>query len=183
MLRMGHSILRGLLPVAVLSVLMLSACRQVPVVEIEQRPSDPLKENRINANRIIAQSEETQIDAYVARRGWQMERIAGGSRLMSDRKLSAPCTHINYGDTLELRYSVETIGGETIYNGLCDTVTVGRAQPNRGVDEALLYLAPHSKATVIVPSEQGFGVVGDGDRITSRMILVYKITINNITQQ
>lgn len=159
----------------------LISCRHVPVVEVEQQHSDPLKENLINANRIIAQSEETQIDAYVARHGWTMQRIVGGSRIMVTDGNRIPT--LNYGDTIELRYSVETIGGDPIYSNLCDTVVVGRAKPNRGVDEALLSLAPHSSAIVIVPSEQGFGVVGDGDRITSRMILVYKITTNNITQQ
>lgn len=168
--------------ILILLALSLTACRQVPVVEIEQQPSDPLKENRINANRIIAQSEETQIDAYIARRGWQMQRIPGGSRVMANGR-GAAADPLTFGDTVELRYTVETIGGETIYSALCDTVVVGRAQPNRGVDEALRSLHAGESATVIVPSEQGFGVIGDGDRISSRMILVYKITINNITQQ
>lgn len=169
--------------VLIVLALTVAACRQVPVVEVVQQPTDPLRENRINANRIVAQSEETQIDAHVARRGWEMQRLPGGSRLMSDSPTVPSASRINYGDLLELRYSVEGIGGETIYRDLCDTVEVGRAEPNRGVDEALLYLTPGNKATVIVPSEQGFGVVGDGDRITSRMILVYKITTNKIKQQ
>ncbi len=166
----------------ILLALSLTACRQVPVIDVVDQPSDPLKENRINANRIIAQSEETQIDAYVARRGWQMQRIAGGSRVMADGR-GAAADMLTFGDTVELRYTVEAIGGETIYSALCDTVVVGRAQPNRGVDEALRTLHVGESATVIVPSEQGFGVVGDGDRITSRMILVYKITTKNIIQQ
>lgn len=181
---MQHAPLKTLSLLSLLSLIFVFSCRQVPVVEIDEHPTDPLKENRINANRIIAQSEETQIDAYVTRRNWEMQRIPGGSRLMcNNAQLSSFSSRLNYGDTVQLLYSVETIGGETIYMGLCDTVVVGRAQPNRGVDEALLYLAPGNTATVIVPSEQAFGVIGDGDRITSRMILVYKITINNITQQ
>lgn len=168
----------------VVTVVLLAACRQVPVVEVVDGPSDPLSENRINANRIIAQSEETQINAYVARRGWETQRIGGGSRVrMENGTLKAEHTSLTYGDTVELHYDVETIGGETIYRDQCDTVVVGRAKPCRGVDEALLYMEAGNRATVIVPSEQGFGVIGDGERITSRMILVYKITINNITQQ
>lgn len=183
-MKTGNTIIRSLSLLFVLSVLLLTACRQVPVVEIEDHRSDPLLENRINANRIIAQSEDTQIDAYLSRRNWKMQSLPGGSRLMTGNTHSAiPHSQLTFGDTVELRYSVESIGGEPIYSNLCDTVVIGRAQPNRGVDEALLYLASGDNATVIVPSEQAFGVIGDGDRITSRMILVYKITINNITQQ
>ena len=184
MMKIGNPIIRRLSLLLVLPLLLLTACRQIPVVEIEDHHSDPLLENRINANRIIAQSEETQIDAYLSRRNWKMQTLPGGSRLMTcNTQPATPHSQLTFGDTVELRYNVESIGGEPIYNNLCDTVVIGRAQPNRGVDEALLYLAIGDKATVIVPSEQAFGVIGDGNRITSRMILVYKITINNITQQ
>ena len=49
---------------------LFGACREVPVVETET-PSADLTENLINANRYMAQGEETSIDSYAARRGWQ----------------------------------------------------------------------------------------------------------------
>ena len=168
-----------LLTIVALSTVV--SCRQVPVVEVAQAPSDPLGDNRINANRIIAQSEETQIDAYAARRGWKMQPVAGGARIWMERgELKAEGEELAYGDTLKLEYDVETIGGERIYSGVCDTVVVGRAKPCRGVDEALLYLPQNGKATVVVPSEQGFGVAGDGDKIVSRTVLVYRLEVTLI---
>ena len=182
---------------------LLTSCRQVPVIDVEQSKGDTLKDNMINANRYISQGEEAQIDAYVQRRGWEMQRLLGGARVMvvesgewrvesgewkvESGKWKVESGNIDYEDIVALKYDIEAISGETIYTGVRDTVTVGRLQPTRGLDAALRTLAPGQKAVVILPSEQAYGVVGDGDRIGSRMILVYRIhnikKINNNTSQ
>lgn len=158
----------------VMGAMLACGCRDVPVVEVESNRGDTLKENMINANRYIAQGEEAQIDAYVQRRGWEIKRLAGGARVMVTADKPGAKT-FDYEDVAELKYSIETIGGEIIYSNMCDTVIVGRLQPVRGIDAALRTLRPGVSALVILPSEQGYGVIGDGDRIGSRMILVYRI--------
>lgn len=162
------------LALVVIGALLVCGCKDVPVVEVESQRGDTLKENMINANRYIAQGEEAQIDAYVQRRGWEMKRLTGGARVMVTADKPAERT-FDYEDVAELKYSIETIGGEMIYGDLCDTVVVGRLQPTRGVDAALRTLHTGASAIVILPSEQGYGVVGDGDRIGSRMILIYRL--------
>ncbi len=157
--------------------LLATACRNVPVVEVDAPKGDTLKENLINANRYISQGEEAQIDAYVARRGWHMQRLTGGARVME--LTNAQGRKIDYEDTVVIEYDVEAINGETVYSAVCDTVTVGRLQPTRGLDAALRTLHHGSQAVVILPSEQAYGVVGDGDRISTRMILIYKLKIKN----
>ncbi len=166
-------------------LLLATGCRNVPVVEVEQQKGDTLKENMINANRYISQGEEAQIDAYVQRRGWEMQRLLGGARVMAVNSQNTEL--IDYEDVVAIEYSVESIGGEVIYSHVDDTVTVGRLQPTRGLDAALRTLHQGSQAVVILPSEQAYGVVGDGDRIGSRMILIYKLKdikkINNNTSK
>lgn len=159
------------------SFFLLSACRQVPVIDVEQPKGDTLKENMINANRYISQGEEVQIDAYVQRHGWEMQRLLGGARVMKvdSGVWKVESGSIDYEDIVAIEYDIEAISGETIYTGVRDTVTVGRLQPTRGLDAALRTLAVGQQAVVILPSEQAYGVIGDGDRIGSRMILIYKI--------
>lgn len=161
---------------SLLSLLFVS-CREVPVVEPQQELGDVLKENRINANRLVAKSEENQIDAYVARRGWQMERLRGGGRVMVTREGNGK--KIDYEETVVVRWSVETLGGERLYSNVTDTLVAGHMQPTRGFDEALLTLRHGSSARVVLPSEQGYGVVGDGDQIGSRTVLVYELIVKN----
>jgi len=154
---------------------LATGCRQVPVVEMETKNGDTLKENMINANRYISQGEESQIDAYVQRRGWQMERLLGGARVMKTEEGNGDM--LDYEETAVIDYRVETLGGDIVYEHVTDTVVIGRLEPTRGVDAALRTMRRGDKATVILPSEQAYGVVGDGNRIGSRMVLVYKIEV------
>jgi len=55
-------------------------------------------------------------------------------------------------------------------------------QPNRGLDAALMTLRQGSQARVILPSEQAFGVAGDGDRIKSRLVLIYDVTVEKVNK-
>lgn len=160
-----------------LATILAAACREVPVVELESAPSDSLRENLINANRYIAGSEETQMERYIERRGWQMTKLSGGARVMETSRGSGH--KVEYEDTLTVSYSLEAIDGKMIYRQVTDTVVAGHLQPTRGLDAALLTLNHGSEAVVIMPSEQGYGVVGDGQRVGPRMILIYKIKINN----
>lgn len=155
--------------------LLATACREVPVVQLDDTKGDTLKENMINANRYIAQGEEAQIDAYVERRGWQMQRLTCGARVMETSAGTGQM--VDYEETVIINYSIEAINGTTVYSNVTDTVTVGRLQPTRGIDAALRTLHHGSQAVVILPSEQAYGVVGDGDRISTRMILIYKLKV------
>jgi FKBP-type peptidyl-prolyl cis-trans isomerase len=72
---------------------------------------------------------------------------------------------------------VEAINGTPIYNNVEETVVSGQLQPNRGMDAALRTLCQGSRARVVLPSEQAFGVAGDGDRVKSRMVLIYDVEV------
>ena len=157
-------------------LLLATACREVPAVDLQPAKDNTLKESLIDANRHIAHSEETQIDAYASRRGWKMSRLPSGTRVMLTHRGQG--TPVEYEDTVAITYSVEALNGATVYSNVCDTVVVGRLQPTRGVDAALRTLRRGDRARLILPSEQAYGVLGDGHRITTRMVLIYDITIN-----
>lgn len=163
--------------------LLTVACRDVPVVDVAQPKGDTLKESLINANRIIAQSEEQQIDAWLARRGWQLDRLSDGVRVSEmgncETYLGAA---IDYDDTVDIAYNVLTLGGDTIYRTREERIVAGRHKPVHGLDAALRTLHEGALALVIVPSEQAYGVVGDGDRIRSRMVLVYNVEVKKVTK-
>lgn len=163
------------LSLIMLLCLAFAACRQVPVVEVEPSTTDTLSDNIATANRYISQGEETQIEAYIERRGWTMQRLLGGTRVMETNTGNGQ--KIDYEDTVAITYDVEAIGGQTVYLDVADTVVAGRLEPTRGLDAALRTLHHGSEAIVIVPSAQAYGVVGDGDRISTRMILVYRLKI------
>lgn len=165
----------GLLMLTAFACLTMASCGDVPVVDMQPAKGDSLKENMINANRVIAHSEETQIDSYASRRGWQMQRLTGGARVLETRRGNG--SKVGYEDMVIISYRMEAINGAVIYDNLRDTVVAGRMQPTRGLDAALRTLSEGSKAKVILPSEQAYGVAGDGNRVTSRMILVCDVEV------
>ena len=165
------------LAIAAIGVMLCMSCNNVPVVESESAKGKDLTENLINANRYISQGEETSIDSYASRRGWQMTVLPCGARvMMTEEGKGEP---VAYDETVVINYRVENLGGEVIYGNTADTVVAGRLEPTRGLDAALLTMRHGDRAWVIVPSELAYGVVGDGDRIGTRTVLVYELRIEN----
>ena len=159
----------------ILLALVFTAChREPPVVNAPDRKHD-ITENLANANRYIVESEETQINSFVERRQWRVRQTPTGVRIHEYERGNGP--RLQFEGTALVEYSVSDLSGREIYTSTRDTLTVGRRQPTAGLDAALPMLCRGSKAHVIVPSNEAYGMVGDGDRIASRKILLYDITI------
>lgn len=159
-----------------LSLLLFNSCHNdPPIVMPSQNKGNDLKENLINANRTIAQAEETSIDQYIARRGWTMERLPEGARIWEYEKGSGAT--IGFEDSVCVDYSVEAVNGRSIYNGISECFVAGRRQEMIGLDQAILRLHYGSRAHVILPSALAYGIGGDGDRIPKSTILILDIKI------
>ena len=164
----------GLCLMALMAVAATS-CRDVPVVEQSDDRKAQMREIVINANRHVTHSEEQKIASYLERRGWQAASLSGGVRVIETAKGGG--TPIEVGDTLQITYRVETLGGEVIYDKVEETVVAGHGRPTAGLDAALLTLGRGSEATVLMPSAMAYGVAGDGDRIPARTVPVYKVKV------
>lgn len=152
-----------------------TACQHNKPMDLEESPTVDIDQRLAQANKYIVQSESTQIDEYTKRRGWQMQTLDCGVRLMEYEKgKGAP---LRYDDEAIIAYRIDGLDGKPFYTNRRDTVVVGRHRPNIGVDAALLKLHYGSKARIIVPSPQGYGVVGDGENIPTRAVLIYDLTV------
>ncbi len=172
-----------LLPMVLLLTLsfpLLASCNDVPVVELEQPKGDTLKENMINSNRINAHRQQTNIESYIARRGWQTTRLGSGVHVMETVGGSGP--RVNYEDTVTIRYSIEALEGTVLYDSVMKTLVAGRMDPTPGLDAALLTLREGSRARVILPSEQAYGMPGDGNRIGRSMEIVYDVEVLKVNK-
>ena len=150
---------------------LLAACHNdPPMVGRPTVQSPDLKEHMINANKTIASSEETAINEYVARRGWQMERLSEGARVWEYRKGNGK--KIEFEDSVHIRYDIEAINGKLIYKEIEENYVAGRRRQVIGLDQAVMQLSHGSRAKIILPSNLAYGIGGDGDRITQSAILV-----------
>lgn len=168
--------MKRLPPLLLLLTLLCAACGDnVPIIETDNS-AEQLKENMINANRVVIQSENNQIDSYIQRHGWTLQTLPCGARYRIDRDGSgAP---VRNDDTVAVTYRLETLDGTRLYSKQVDTLVVGRMQVTRALDDLLAlmhYDAGSVDAVLIAPSNSAYGVTGDGDRVASRMVIVYKI--------
>lgn len=157
-----------------MGVIACAACNnKKPVIAIEQDNSSLVKENMINANRVVIQSEYTQIESYVNRRGWKMSQLPSGALFMTYKQGQEGA--IAPEDRLEVTYRLEGLDGTPIYTCQIDTLTVGKREVTVALDEMLQQLTYGSQAWLIAPSNSAYGVVGDGDRVQSRTVIIYNV--------
>ena len=156
-----------------LLVLFASCGDRTPIIEVQQEDKDPLKENLINANRLVAQSETTQIDAYVQRHDWKVTSLPCGARYMVTE--TGKGGFIATNDTVAVLYRLEALDGTVFYSQQRDTLVQGHRQVTLALDELLEQVPYGSKVRMIVPSGSAYGVTGDGDRVGGRTVIVYDI--------
>ena len=156
-------------------VALLSACggRDVPVIETEQKPD--IKENMISANKYMSKAEETQIDEYVKRNGWNASKMDNGVRVWEYEAGTGEL--LSYENRISVRYTLLAITSDVIYKDVEKDITVGKNEVVPGFDTGIMQLRRGSKAKIIVPAYAGYGVAGDGDKVPQNATLVFDVEI------
>lgn len=163
----------NILPIALCC--MLSACGDnIPVIQVDD-PQAKIKENMINANKVINQSEDTQLDEYISRHGWTMTKLDNGARIQILEPGSG--AKIDYEDSVTVSYRLEALNGTVFYEDNTETFVLGRHQTTVGLDRALMGLNRGAHVRIALPSSLGYGVVGDGDRVPARAVLIYDLNV------
>lgn len=170
----NYRVSKTLATVATTILMLLAGCHgNPPIIEEEQDPTTQLKENMINANHVVIMSEVTQMDGYADRRGWQMEELDDGVRyLVYKQGKGGP---IQMDDRVAVTYRLELLDGTVLYSRQTDTLTVGRREVTPALDGVLLHTRYGSSVHALAPSNSAYGVVGDGDRVEPRTVIVYDI--------
>ena len=169
--------MRRLLPYLLLVLFLASCGDRTPIIELEDDNSTRYKENMINANRVVIQSEATQIESYIQRHGMEADALPCGALYHEYKHGNGSI--INPDDTVVVSYRLEALDGTPFYTHQTDTLTVGRRQVTLALDDLLQQLTYGSQAWLIAPSNTAYGVAGDGDRVPSRTVIVYNIVSIN----
>lgn len=159
------------------AMLLFSSCHGDPPIVNQPSVSDNgIKEHMINANKTIAQSEETTIDEYIARHRWTMEKLLDGVRIWVYEEGNG--NKVKYEDSVYVRYNIEAINGKTFYSDITEGFVAGRRHIMIGLDQAVLQMNYGSRAKIILPSAMAYGIAGDNDRIPKSAILVIDLQIS-----
>ena len=159
--------------------ILLAACNNdVPVIETTQNKPSTTGIDLAKTNQMLAQKENTEIDNFAKHHNLTLTDIGSGIKVMKTEEGRGP--EATYDDTVIVRYMVKNIADVMVYENVEDTVVIGRLQPTRGLDMALRTLNEGCRAWVVLPSDQAYGVIGDGDLIGKRWILIYDLKVEKI---
>lgn len=140
-----------------------------------------LQETLIEANIEFLAQESNAIDNYVTNNNLNVIKTGTGLRY----QIFSPGDgdFVKKGDLITIDYKLESLKGDLIYSSENDgfkSFVVGRGGVESGLEEAVLKMKKNSEAIFILPSHLAHGYVGDGDRITYRTVLVYKVKVIDI---
>lgn len=137
-----------------------------------------LEESLIKANKQAVKAENEQIDRFVERYHWTMEKT--GSGLRYNIYENGTGDKAQTGKIATIKYEVRLISGDLIYSSAKDGLKeflIGRGGVESGLEEGILLLRVGDRAKFIIPSHLGFGLLGDQDKVPPKSTLIYDIEL------
>ncbi len=129
-------------------------------------------------NRYMVQKDRERIESYIERKGVNMTLSPHGFWYhIAD---SGSGDRFGFGDTIVIEYTTTLLDGTVCYSSDESgprTITVGKSDIESGLDQALRMLKPGAGAKIILPYFLAHGLLGDGNRIPGRSVVVYEIEI------
>jgi len=134
-------------------------------------------------NKVLLDKDTENIQQFIKRRGWDMKTSQSGLWYMIYK--SGEGEKVKKNNLIELKYKTWLIDGSLIYSS--DSLgiknfRVGQGGVEPGLEEGVLLLNQGSCARFILPPHLAHGIVGDGDKIPGRAILVYDIEVIRLNQ-
>jgi FKBP-type peptidyl-prolyl cis-trans isomerase len=140
-----------------------------------------LEESLLEANKQAVLYEDRQIDDYIRRQDWKMQKTGTGLRYMIYEAGKGSKAEI--GSIAELEYTVQLINGDQIYSsdiGGIKKFLIGKGGVEAGLEEGILLLREGDRAKFIIPSHLAFGLAGDRDKIPPKATLIYDVKLLKI---
>lgn len=163
--------------VFVCAFLLTSACSRTETQQKEEKPVN-IKEKLKDVNKRMVRTESGQIDDFIARYGWDMQKTGTGLRYMIYKKGDGEKAAV--GKIAVINYSVSLLSGVVCYSSDSQgpkEFLIGRGGVESGIEEGILFLRTGDKAKFILPSHLAFGLTGDGDKIPAKTVLVYDVEL------
>jgi len=169
-----------ILIISVISILLFATCKQsVNNNSNEKQPSS--KESLVKVNRYMVKSENEDIENYIHRHQWKMEKTGSGLRIMIYEEGSGEPA--KKGQIVELDYELTLITGDVVYSSKENgpmIFKIGYGGVETGLEEAILLMKMGDKAKLVIPSHLAHGFLGDDNLIPPRSTVIYDIEIINL---
>jgi FKBP-type peptidyl-prolyl cis-trans isomerase len=133
------------------------------------------------ANKWDVQRQDDEIDQYVQRHAWTMNKTATGVRymLMEEGKSGDSA---KVGQTAQVTYDIYLLDGTRVYTSgdTLKDVRIGEDYVESGLHEGLLLMRTGDKMRFILPSNLAHGLTGDEAKIGPRSSVMYEIKLHSL---
>ena len=153
------------------------SCKENKTTEKQINPAE-YKESLMKVNKKLVKSEDEQIEDYISRYGWEMQKTGTGLRYMIYEHGSGQ--RAETGKIAKINFSVSLLNGNICYTSETKgpkEFLIGQGGVESGLEEGILFLKKGDRAKIIIPSHLAFGLVGDADKIPAKATLVYDIEL------
>jgi FKBP-type peptidyl-prolyl cis-trans isomerase FkpA len=157
-------------------ILTLVSCRNNPEKGIYT--SRPGKNEMADLNRYFVQKDKERIQSYIERKELEMKVSPTG--LWYQIMKSGEGDFLAENKKVAFDYELSLLDGSKCYSSADlgqKEVIIGRGEMIAGLNEGLRMLKPGAEAIFIIPPFLAYGLIGDGKKIPSRAIIVYKVSI------
>ncbi len=167
----------------VFSIAILFAC-QSPSADKSFISEDSLRVHLEHANKIRVHQESEEIDDFVNRHQFKVERTGTGLRI--------DIYHQGTGKKYPAIHDEVIIAGKVfLLDGtLCYTIdslkpvqfNIGEGKSSNGLEEGLMKMVEGDMAHLIVPVHLGYGLSGDGDKIPPGVAIYYDVQLLKVNK-
>jgi FKBP-type peptidyl-prolyl cis-trans isomerase FkpA len=162
--------------IAIFILMLLTSCYHRPGNKSAEKPSQ--QRDLIELNKSFISSDRKLIEEYVGKS--RLDFSETGTGLWYSIVEKGGGETIKTGDSVTYDYECTLLDGDPCYSG-SQTLRVGYAGAERGVTEGLEMMKKGSVYVFIIPPYLAYGLTGDGDKIPGRAILIYRITIKEVS--
>lgn len=174
--------IKGMLVSAIVCIaFILLSCNTKQQSDKRQVNEKELQEPLLKANKQAVITEDVQIENFITRHKWQMQKTGSGLRYAIYEKGKGSIAQT--GRIAIIEYSVELITGELIYTSEDvgpKEFLIGKGGVESGIEEGILLLHVGDRAKFIIPSHLGFGLLGDQNKVPPKSTLIYDIKLLEI---
>jgi FKBP-type peptidyl-prolyl cis-trans isomerase FkpA len=154
----------------------LVSCNQGGTASVQQNL--PVGNKMEEMNRYLVQKDRERIESYISRRNLNMTE--SGTGFWYEIKSEGEGNYLEDNDHIVLEYECSLLDGTKCYSsgemGPKELV-LGKSPMEAGMNQGLRLLKHGGEAVFIIPPYLAYGIVGDGNKIPSRAVIVYNVRV------
>ncbi len=162
-----------------LAIFLFSCAEDQPEKKNELTP-EQIEYIAEEANKWDAQRQDDEIEQYILRHTWKMDKTSTGVRYMTMEEGNGDSAKV--GLTAQVTYDIFLMDGTRCYTSgdTLKDVRIGEDYVESGLHEGLLLMQVGDKMRFILPSYMANGLTGDQDKIGPRASVIYEIKLHSL---